>query len=217
MNEATVTYANVLGEFLAPVLVAIRATGFFEAPVFMSLMLAAAIYLYVSLHKRLKAHNTLSDGFSSRYKRVLYFVGFSQCYLTTNAFAVALKTLIIEETDYETIPWFMAYVSPLHFYIVSVALAHIFLIWTNRVGILTKTLCLYIQVGLFGGYAIAAHRLLNEPFELTDPTTGFSGVFMIGWFGLINLDIAKRFLKSIPRAGNDRAKAEPTSGGLSYE
>ncbi len=50
---------------------------------------------------------------------------FGLCFLATNGLAVGLKTLIVEELDYPARVWFEAYVGPLHFYIVAVALAYL--------------------------------------------------------------------------------------------
>ena len=200
MEFQAVTYANPMAEFLGPLLLLIRATGFFEAYIFMPSMTLLAAYLYVELR-----HQATSNGASKiwpwhRRQPAFKLLCFSQCFLLTNAAAVALKTMIVEEMDYETYVWFIPYVSPLHIYIVSVVTAHLYLIWSNTKSAIVKPLCAYIQVGLLGGYSIGLHRLLHEPFELTDPTTGMSAYFLFAWFGLINLDIFARFRNKVPDA-----------------
>ncbi|MEO0572747.1 MAG: hypothetical protein AAF039_13655 [Bacteroidota bacterium] len=193
MKEDTITYANGLGEFLAPILKLIRATGFFEAYVFMPVMTLVSIYLFIKLRKRLRSNGTFDTGIRAHYRKVLLPAYYSLCFMAANVFAVALKTLIIEEMDYVEPVWFLHLVGPLHFYIESVVISYLWLISRNRDGLLDKVLCVYIQLSLLGGYSVAVYRLLNEPFELTNPTTGFSGVFMMVWYGILNTDIVLRF------------------------
>lgn len=192
MDYSLVTFANPLAEFLGPILLLLQATGFFEAYVFMPTMTLLAAYLFVELKHKAVSNGSFAMWPWYRRRRLFKVICFSQCFLLTNAAAVALKTMIVEEMDYETYVWFIPYVSPLHIYIVSVVAAHIYLIWTNIRSGLSKALCVYVQAGLFGGYFVCFHRLVNEPFELTDPTTGMSAYFMFAWFGMINLDIVSR-------------------------
>ena len=194
MENSDITYANGLGELLSPILKLIRATGFFEAYVFMPLMTVLSIYVFVRLRKSLRNNGTFKSGVHSRYKWVLLSAYYSLCFMATNVFAVALKTLIIEEMDYVEPVWFLHLVGPLHFYIESVVLSYLWLISRNQRTILDKSLCFYIQLGLFGGYSVAVYRLIHEPLEFTDVTTGFSGIFMLAWYGILNIDIVVRFL-----------------------
>lgn len=192
MPANTHTFANGMGEALAPLLIAIRSTGFFEAYVFIPLMTGLSIFLFL----RIKQHTSVNGSFdgAGRLQKWLWLTGlYTMCFLATNSTAVAFKTLIIEETDYPETPWFMALVSPLHFYITSAALAYMWLVLRNRAKMLDGALSLYVQLALCGGYYIALDRLIYEPFDLLDVTSGFSGVFFILWFGLINWDVMRRF------------------------
>lgn len=191
-----VTFANGFAELLGPLLVAIRATGFFEAYVFMPSMTLLSIVLFVMLRRRAQANGTFGDSTRGRFPKLFQFGYFTLCFMVTNSTAVAFKTMIVEETDYETAVWFLPYVSPLHFYISSVAAAMLWVVWRNRTAVLDRVLCLHGQFGLFAGYYVAYWRLANEPFELTDVTTGFSGVFLGAWFALLNWDIAIRYFKA---------------------
>lgn len=190
------TYANEFAEFIAPLLVLIRSTGFFEAYVFMPTMTALSIAFFIVLRRRAWANGTFSDSMRARFPRLFQFGYFTLCFMVTNSTAVAFKTMIVEETDYETFVWFLPWVSPLHFYITSVVAAMIWVIWRNRSAVLDRLLCLYAQFGLFAGYYVAYYRLTNEPFEWHDVTTGMSGIFFLMWFGLLNWDVAIRYFKT---------------------
>ncbi len=195
MNDA-LTYTNAFSEMLAPLLEFIRVTGFFEAFIFMPLMTIAAVILFIQLRLIIQKNNTFNDTTRARFPKLWQFSYFTLCFIVTNSTAVAFKTMIFEETDYDSFVWYLPWVSPLHFYISSIAGGMLWLIWRNRSSWLDKTICIYVQLGFFGGYWVAAYRLFNEPFELTDPTSGFSGVFLAFWFGLLNWDLAIRYFKA---------------------
>ncbi len=187
-----VTYANGLGAALAPLLLWLRGLGFFEAYVYIPLMTAASVVLYWRLYGTFDRNRTLHG---SRLSRMVWLgVCYALCFLAANSLAVAFKTLIVEELDYTNRVWFEAYVGPLHFYITAVALAYLWLIARNRRRPLDYALGAFVQAGLLAGYAVGAYRLLNEPFSLTDPTTGISGLVFFAWFGVYNLDLYRRLL-----------------------
>ena len=197
MASETITFANELGEAIGPLLNVVRRTGFFEAPVYLVVMTSLAVAIFVRLARALQDNGTFSVRFRARFKVALLIAYFGQCFLVTNAAAVAFKTLIVEELDYETLPWFAPYVGPLHFYIASVAAVNLWLIRRNRSTLLDQALCGYIQVGLCGGYAVALYRLVFEPFDPTDVTTAVSGVVLMLWFGLLNADVLQRFFSRL--------------------
>ncbi|CAM4204405.1 hypothetical protein ZORO111903_07145 [Zobellia roscoffensis] len=195
MQNNDITYANELGELLGPFLRIIRATGFFEAYVFMPLMTVLSIYLFIELRHKLKSNGTFDRGFPKKYRLTFLGLYYVLCFMATNVTAVAFKTLIIEEMDYETTPWFLPLVGPLHFYILSVVAVYLWLIRRNLNKLTDCLLCIYLQIGLLGGYYIGVNRLMNEPFEFTDVTTGVSGIFFLLWFGILNTDIIVRFFR----------------------
>lgn len=199
MKLLDITFTNSMGEFLAPFLIAVRSTGFFEAPVYMSVMTGLSIYLYVKLRSVLKWNCTFIGTFRQHFKRTFHVAYYMMCFITTNVIAVAFKTMIRDEMDYETGVWYLHLVSPLHFYIASITGAYLWLIRRNRESLIDRTACLYIQIGLLGGYAVGIYRLIYEPFDLLDVTTGVSGVFMITCFGFLNWDILNRFLATFNR------------------
>lgn len=190
----TITYTSPFAEFLAPLLVAIRSIGFFEAHVFIPSMTVLGVLIFVALRRQAIQSGTFLFGVRSRLQPLFLFGYFTLCFLVTNSTAVAFKTMIVEETDYEAEVWYLFWVSPLHFYISSVAGAMIWLVWRNRNETLDQLLALYVQVGLLAGYYTAYFRISNEPFEWTDVTTGMSGLFFALWFGLLNWDLAIRQL-----------------------
>ena len=102
--------------------------------------------------------------------------------------------MIFEETDYDRFFWYLPLVSPLHFYITSIAAAMLWLVTRNKAMLLDKILCVYIQLGLIGGYCVSTYRFAYEPFDLIDPTSGVSSLFLYAWFGILNLDIVNRYL-----------------------
>ena len=185
MTEQKVTFANYIGEVLAPILILIRSTGFFEAYVFIPVMTLLSIFIFIRLLRVTNARTPIV--------RAAYY---SLCFIMTNAAAVALKTLIVEEMDYESKVWYLHLVAPLHVFIVSVAGAFLWLIWRNSKTIFDRILCIYIQLGMIGGYCTAIFGMINEPFVLTDVTTGVGGVAIIMLLAVLNTDLLVRFKSS---------------------
>ncbi|MEM9387907.1 MAG: hypothetical protein AAGA68_22830 [Pseudomonadota bacterium] len=204
MNAEPLQFSNALGRALAPLLLAIRSTGFFEASAFLPLMTFASVALFLVLYRRLHRNGFFEEGHRIvRYTLALGY--FTQCFLVLNAGAVALKSMIVQELDYSEWHWYIPWVSPLHFYIASVATAHLCAIWRSDRAAIDNALCGYVQVGLLGGFYIAAHRLLTEPFEVTDVTTGVGATFMLIWFAVLNWDIV---LRLCPRDSSGMSTSE---------
>jgi hypothetical protein len=195
MAEDKVTFANYIGELLAPVLIMIRSTGFFEAYVFIPVMTLLSIFIFLRLLRVTSTRTPLVRG-----------AYYSLCFILTNAAAVALKTLIVEEMDYESKVWYLHLVAPLHVFIVSVAGAFLWLIWRNSNTVFDRILCIYIQLGMLGGYSTAVFRLIHEPFDFTDITTGFSGVAIIILFAILNSDLLVRFKNSFELSESELQK-----------
>ncbi|MEM9101718.1 MAG: hypothetical protein AAGB12_05295 [Pseudomonadota bacterium] len=200
MSDTNVTFANEMGEFLAPLLIFLRKIGFFEAYVFIPLMTLVSIALFIKLLSVIHHNGTFSNVFLARYRKLLLFTYFSVCFIFTNSMAVALKTFIVEEMDYETPVWFLHWVAPLHVYIFSVAGALIWIVWRNLDKKFDIALMGYVQAGILAGYYTAFYRLINEPFELLNITTGMSGVFFLAWFLIMNMDLISRFYRVVGHA-----------------
>lgn len=184
-----VTFANRMGELLAPALIALRSTGFFEAPVFMSLMTLLSVGLFLRFRAQLVRRGDFERGARSRFRILWLFLHYSLWFLVTNALAVALKTMIVEEMDYDHSPWYLPWVSPLHFIIASLAMSHLAIVQRGRLDAIARGLVVYVQIGLLGGYAAGTHRLLTEPMNLLDPTSGVSGLVFLAWFAGLNADL----------------------------
>lgn len=188
--DASVTYANRLGEALGPLLLWLRGLGFFEWYVYVPAMTAAAAGLHLGLVRALDCNGTF-DGRRRRWFWLAAYYGL--CFLVTNGVAVGLKTLIVEELDYPSRVWFESLVGPLHFYIAAVASAYLVLLARNRPDPLDQALGLFVQVGLIAGYAVGVFRVFNEPISATDPTAGLSGFVLCAYFALYNYDLYRRF------------------------
>jgi hypothetical protein len=184
-----VTYANPLGEWLAPILLTLRAGGAFEASVYIPAMTIASVLLYAALHSRLRASRS-----PALYEhRWLWVPGYyAVCFLLTNSLAVGAKTLILEEIDYQEPVWLTRLVSPLHFYIASVAASYLWLITRGRRGPFDRALAYYVQTGLVGGYAVALYRIVFERFTLSDPTMAIGGFILGTMFAAYNVDLRRR-------------------------
>ncbi|MEM7058612.1 MAG: hypothetical protein AAF557_13545 [Pseudomonadota bacterium] len=193
MSSETVTFVNPLGEALAPLLLAIRSTGFFEVFVYFPAMVIVAAVLFIKLKRTANANGTFQTPFHRRTRYLLLALYALMCFFATGAFAVALKTLMLEETDYTEAHWFIPYVSYLHFYITSVAGVFVYLVWTNRPSWFNRALCIYVQIGFLGAYWIGGYRIMNEEWDLLDPASGLSGFYLFLVFGVLNVDIALRF------------------------
>lgn len=191
------TFTNGLGELLGPVLVLVRSTGFFEAHVFIPLMTAASVPLFVGLTRSRKLRAEI-EGMTASARRLWWTMYYSLCFLATNVTAVAFKTLILEELDYDGDVWYAAFVGPMHFYILSVVLAYLWLISRPCGPSARLALGIHVQIGLIGGYATGVHRLLHEPFDPLDPTSGVSGAFFLVWFAGFHWDVMGRTLPARP-------------------
>ncbi|MEM6691423.1 MAG: hypothetical protein AAF664_18495 [Planctomycetota bacterium] len=189
----TITFSNTFAEHIGPLLIAIRATGFFEAGIFIPTMTAASVLMFIVLLRGQRPRSPV--GWIP--ERLWLVACYALCFLATNVTAIGFKTLIVEELDYATPVWFASLVGPLHFYILSVVLAYLVLIFRKTNARLTALLCIYVQAGLIGGYAVGAYRIFNEPITLFDLTAGISGFINIVWFGLYNADVATRFMNAI--------------------
>lgn len=198
-----VTFANSLGAWLAPALLTVRATGFFEWYVYIPTMTVLSLPLFGALVRRLR---TCSD-LDRRPHRRLWLAGYyAVCFLLANSLAVAVKTLIIEEIDYREPVWLTRLISPLHFYIASVAAAYLWLLARTPHGRVDWVLVAYVQVGLVGGYAVALYRVVFERFSLADPTMALGGLLLGLGFAAYNVDLGARVRVLI---GRHRGAARP--------
>ncbi len=173
-----VTFANSMGQWLAPLLLAIRSTSFFEWWVFVPAMTLLAIPVYRGFHRRLVRHGgVLGPGRFLRPATSALHAGV--CVVGTNAVAVAFKTLIVQEMDYPQPVWFAGLVSPLHFYIASVAATYMWMVTGPSVSRGRRAQGLYTELGLFAFCTVAIHRLHTEPFSIWEPTMALGGLIIL--------------------------------------
>src|SRR5712691_10024024 len=88
MDHDAVSFANALGEHIAPLLLRVRATGFVDAPVYMSVMTALSIPLFIWLKNRLQGNGTLP----AMRPRALWLVAYIA--LLVRARRTAIDTLL---------------------------------------------------------------------------------------------------------------------------
>ena len=191
----TVTFTNRVGGILGPLIVWLRDVGFFEWYVYIPLMTILSIGVFRYLLVRLEGNGTFAD--CSKRQRFLWCGAYyGLCFLVTNATAVGLKTLIVEELDYATRVWFEAYIGPLHFYIALVALVYLALLVRNQ-RLWSDFVCaVFVQLGLLAGYLVGIYRMFNEPVSFDEPTAGLSGIVLCAYFAIYNFDLYSRFLKT---------------------
>ncbi len=173
-----ITFANPLGAWLAPMLLAVRATGFFEYWVYIPVMTAIGVPIYWGLHRRCLRHGGLVAQHRAQ-RWALHALHLGITLLGANALAVAFKTLIVEEMDYPEPVWFLGLVSPLHFYITSVAAVYLWLVTGPRSSRGLGLQGAYAELGLFAGCTVAIHRLHTEAFSIWAPTMALGGLVIL--------------------------------------
>lgn len=149
-------------------------------------MTALAIALFVWASARVRRFGYL--GAQKRLHRLFWYsIYFSICWVAMASFGVGLKTMIVEELDYQERKWFEPYLAPSHLYISSVALAYIFLIVKSKSSYYDLLWIFYIQVGLIAGSVVACYRMLYEDIE---GATG--GALLMLFFAVCNYDLIRR-------------------------
>jgi hypothetical protein len=160
--------------------------GLFDFYVHIPVMTALAIALFVWAFLRVRRIGYL--GAQKRFPRFFWHsIYFSICWMAMASFGVGLKTMIVEELDYQERKWFEPYLAPSHLYISSVAFAYIFLIVKSKSSYYDLLWTFYIQVGLIAGYIVACYRMLHEDIE---GATG--GALLILFFAVCNYDLIRR-------------------------
>lgn len=174
----TVTFANGLGQLLAPLLLAIRATGFFEWWIYVPTMTLVALVAYAGFLRRAARHGVPRPPHAAA-RLASHLLHLSACVVGSNAIAVAFKTLIVEEMDYPQPVWFEGLVSPLHFYIASVAICYMTVITGPGNARHARLQCVYAELGLFAFCTVGIHRLHTQSFSLWDPTMAVGGALIL--------------------------------------
>ena len=193
----SVTFTNRLGEVLAPMLLWMRDIGFFEWYVYIPVMTASAVGLFLIVVRTTDRNGTFSD----RPRRAIWLAAyFGLCFLATNGLAVGLKTLIVEELDYTTRVWFEAYprtVAPLHRRRRPVVPGPHRAQQDGRTRLGPGPVRAARPAG--GGTPSASTGCSTSRCPLAAPTMGLSGIVMCAAFALYNVDLYRRFVAPASR------------------
>lgn len=161
-------------------------SGFFNFYVHISVETVLAVVLFAWVFARVQRTGYL--GSQKGYTRLFWHsIYFSICWVAMAAFGVGLKTMIVEELDYQERKWFEPYLAPSHLYISSVAFAYLLMVTRRKSNYFDLVWALYIQVGLLAGYVVAGYRVLNEDIE---GATG--GALLLLFFAACNYDLIRR-------------------------
>ncbi|HKA21691.1 MAG TPA: hypothetical protein VKN18_25665 [Blastocatellia bacterium] len=190
MSMTDIHFTTTSAKVFAPLLRLLYQSGFFFAPVFLSVMTIPAIALFIWVVKKIRRNRTLSA--TSRTIRIFWFsFYFYISWMALNSLAVGFKTMIVEELVYQERKWFEPYLPGIHFYITSACLAYLALIVNSRYRFIDLLLAIYLQVALIAGYATAGYRTFNE-----DRDGAIGGVLLLLFFAVCNYDLVKRVYKS---------------------
>jgi hypothetical protein len=197
----TWTFARHFGPILQP----LHDSGFFFAPVFLTVMTIPSIVLFIWVFKKIRKNNTL--GAMSRSVRLLWYsFYFFIAWMALNSLAVAFKTMIVEELVYQERKWFEPYLPGIHFYITSACLVYLVLIVKAKYHFYDLLLALYLQIALLAGFATAASRALNE-----DRDGSIGGIILLIFFAVCNFDLLRRLRGSFSVAVPVRNRVEAGS------
>ena len=190
MSMTDIHFTCSFARFFAPMLRLLYNSGFFFAPIFLSVMTVPAIALFVWVVKKIRRNHTLDP--TSRFVRAFWFsFYFYISWMALNSLAVGFKTMIVEELVYQERKWFEPYLPGIHFYITSACLAYLALIIKSRYRFSDLLIAIYLQIALIAGFATAGYRALNE-----DRDGAIGGVLLLLFFAVCNYDLAKRVRKS---------------------
>lgn len=190
-----------LARYFEPLIGWLHRTGLFNFYIYVPFMTAVGVALYIWVRSRVRRTGYLA-GQSAFIRFFWHSIYFSVSWIAISSFGVALKTMIVEELDYQERKWFEPYLSPTHLYISSAALAYLILVSRSKRNYIDLALLLYIQVALLAGYAVAGYRVANEDIE------GAIGGGLLALFFLVcNYDIISRMRKSLPAGISARTQA----------
>ncbi|WP_109434004.1 hypothetical protein [Aquimarina sp. AU119] len=190
MKTLNIIYVNELGAVLVSLQHIISSIRLFDMYIYIPIMTLLSFLWFKNILKSLDNNKTFDTAIRYRFKKAFLIILYSLCFLVTNSTIIALKALIMEEVEYTTPLWFRDLIGPLHFFISSVALAHIWLIRRNYSRVLDYFLCFYIQIGLLVGFIAGFYCLLSPSFGLLHIST----ILILIWLALLNTDIILRLL-----------------------
>lgn len=191
-----------LAKYFEPLIGWLHRTGLFSFYIYVPFMSALGVGLFLWVRRRVRATRYLAA--ESSFKRFFWHsVYFSISWVATSTFGVALKTMIVEQLDYQERKWFEHYLAPTHLYISSAAVAYLLLVSRSKRNYYDLALFLYIQVALLAGYAVAGYRVVNEDIE-----GAIGGALLVLFFLVCNYDLVSRLRKSLPAGISARSQGE---------
>jgi len=167
-----------------PIIGWLHRNGLFNFYVHVTAETALAILLFLWVFLIMKRQIVLQSGFN---KSFWYSIYFSTCWVATASFGVGLKTMIVEELDYQERKWFEPYLAPSHLYISSAAFAYIAFVTKAKQSHYGLFLALYVQIALVAGYIVAAYRMAYEDIEGV-----LGGVLLFLFFAVCNYDLISK-------------------------
>lgn len=164
---------------------------FFDFYIYLPIVTVPAIASFLAVRRRVIQHHSLRA--RGRTLRLCWYgLYFYISWMAWTTFAVALKTMIVEELDYQERKWFEPYLPAIHFYVSSASFAYILLVTRSKFKALDWFLSLYLQVALIAGMGVAGYRALYEDIE-----GALGGVLLLMLFAVCNYDLLKRMRSSL--------------------
>lgn len=194
-------YTWELARYFEPLIGWLHRIGFFSFYIHFPFDSALGVVLFIWVFRRVHRTGHLATRRSS-IRFFWYSIYFSASWIATSTFGVGLKTMIVEELDYQERKWFEPYLAPAHLYISSAALAYLALITRSKPTYYHLFLALYAQVALLVGYGVAGYRVGNEDIE-----GALGGGLLFLFFVVCNYDLISRIRKSIQLGISVRTRA----------
>lgn len=177
-------------QYFEPVVGWLHRLGYFSFYVHFPVDSLLGTILFVWVYRRLRRH-TLLDAPTTRWRFVWYALYYSVSWLALTSLGVGLKTMIVEELDYQERQWFEPYLGPGHLYISSACVAYLALILKSKHSYSDLLLAAYVQVALMAGYVVSVYRMLGEDIEGAS-----GGALLFVFFLACNYDLVKRVRRS---------------------
>ncbi len=165
-------------------------SGFFNFYIYLPIMTVPAIALFWWVYSRARRNNAVT-GESSVRRFSWYALYFYVSWMACSTFAVAFKTMIVEELVYQERKWFEPYLPGIHFVVAGASLAYLALVTQPKFRSFYWFLYAYLQVALIAGFAVAGYRATHEDFE-----GALGGVILLLLFAVCNYDVLKRLRNS---------------------
>lgn len=193
-------HTSGIARLFEPLLSWLHRTGFFNFYVYVPFFTVLGVVLFLLVRRYVRRTGYLAGKrpFKRSFWLALYL---SVSWVATSTFGVALKTMIVEELDYQERKWFESYLAPTHLLISSVAVAYLVFISRTKRTFSDLILFAYLQIALVAGYVVAGYRVANEDIE---GATG--GVLLVLFFLVCNYDIITRVRKFLLERSSTRTQ-----------